>query len=174
MAKYSNWRERVDKGLKRLHYPKVWFWGSALVPLCITILSYSYLLRNANPQLYNPVNQAELQTGVASWGEMWLSVTQNERLTQVVSSEGLIFIIDGQAPKAGIDDLTEHLTTQVEKAAHAAALRLREKQGNTLVLNVEESVQYRNMVPVLYAIAASGISRYSFETFRHGGARGGT
>lgn len=160
------WAKAILGTKDRLREPLVWLPFPALISIGIVLILTAYILSGTNPRLGHPASVITLPSAPHRDGSIWFSITPIGDEVVVTTGDRQVFrwpldVGDLSALKPFGEYLKQVVAHEIESAAlsHKAY-----EHQTTAVIAVDQTLKFRHIRPVLYALADAGIARYGFET----------
>ena len=163
------WQIAVINKISRLKQGHSWTLVPAFISLSFVTILIGHLLPSVNPRLGNMAKTIPFSATVQQDGSMWISIFPLKEDIVVITSDRKKFIWPKQkAPQEALLPFQEYLKEKVQHESLATGLSMQANLTRTsVVLAVDQRLKYAHILPIIYALARAGISRYGFETNLH-------
>jgi hypothetical protein len=106
----------------------------------------------------------QLSSEVQPSDGIWYSLAPTETGLRIVSDQGDRFDISADSSPEEHAKLTNQIRTRMKNVLADVALANRMMDSTTfVVLSVDERLTYSHIRPMIYSLAAAGVTRYGFE-----------
>ena len=167
--KQLHWEIAVINKIRRLHKPHSWAMIPAFLSFILVLILIGHLLPSTNPRLGNLAKILPLVTAKQKDGSLWISIFPKDNDIVVLTSDRKKFIWPKhQPPTESLKPFQAYLGEKVQRESISAGLSLQTNlTRSSVVLAVDQRLKYAHILPIIYALAQAGISKYGFETSFH-------
>ena len=169
LKKQHYWETALIDKIRRLKEGYSWTLVPSLLSFSLVLILIGHLLPSLNPRLGNLSKTLPLATSPQQDGSMWISIFPWQDNIVVMTSDRKKFIWPKKRPtQESLHPFQVYLSERVQRESVAAGLSLQTNMARTsVVLAVDQRLKYAHILPIIYALAHAGISRYGFETNLH-------
>jgi len=160
------WSQRMQVVKERLREPLHWYPFPLLISFAVVLLLTAHVVFGTNPRMGNPANVMTFPSQPRHDSDIWMSVSPSGHDIVVTTSDRRVFRWrQDVANVAGLAPFVSYLKSRAADEVRAAALLKHAFRSQTsAVIAVDQSLKFLHVRPILYALAAAGISQYAFET----------
>ena len=151
---------------ERLKESNNWFPFPVLISFFLVTLLGTHLLSDLNPRLGARVKSIRYYSQEKSNPVIWIGIYKTKNSINIVTSERKKFTIDKDKYNlAGLDSFIGHLKDIQNHHFEAMGRSLDSIETRSRVaLSVDRDLRFKDIKPLIYALAEAGISNYEFET----------
>ena len=164
--KPSRWSEACVRARQNMAAPLEWFPYPYLISFFLVILLTAHVIFGTSAHLGTPADVITFPSETRKDSAIWLAVTPIGKDVVVTTSDRKIFKWPLETENLkGLAPLVAYLKDASAKEIEAAAIaKTAYAHQTTAVISADQRLKYMHVRPILYALAAAGISNYAFET----------
>jgi hypothetical protein len=156
----SAFRRQQDRLVMPFTANPAWF----LLPTGLVSLLLVYVSLETNPRIYSSAKPVQLSQEVRPSEGIWYSIAPSESGLRIVSDQGDYFDVSADSSPEELANLTAQIKIRMKSVLSDVALAKRLTNSSTfVVLSVDERLSYAHIRPMIYSLAAAGVTRYGFE-----------
>ncbi len=164
------YQQPINQMKKRLRKLPLWFPYPALISFGLIMVLTGYTIPNLNTYFGHPSNliEQDMVDGIAPEGSIWFSVSVRDHNLVISTFNRKVFKWDRKIKNIEvmsdfIDFLKDEIKARTLQAALAAGIGQHEV---TATIATDRGLKFLHIRPIINALAAAGISNYSFEVKR--------
>jgi len=166
--KQPGYNEPINQMKERIKGASTWFPYPVLIPVMLAIVLNGYAIPNLNIYFGQPSTliEQEIVEGKTPSGSIWLSVSLVGTDLVVSTYDRKVFRWNREIESiTKMSEFTSYLQREIQRRSVQAGLAAGIRQGEVSVtVAVDRGLKYLHIRPIINALAAAGISNYSFET----------
>lgn len=160
------WETRMAAAKERLREVIWWYPFPLLISFSLVLLLTAHVLFGTNPRAGNPADIIAFPATAQKDSSLWLSVTPIDKDIVVTTGDRKVFRWrqDVRGMKE-LQPLIVYLKARAASEIESAVLKGEASVAQTqAVIAADQRLKYLHVRPIIYALAAAGISQYAFET----------
>jgi hypothetical protein len=154
-------------GMKlRLREPMWWFPLPLFISASLVMILTAHVISGTNPRTGNPADIITFPSEPRKDSALWMTITQMDEEIVVTTGDRRVFRWHQQVKTMEeLAPFIKYLKERVAGEIESAALMKRAFTTQTsAVIAADQRLKFLHVRPLLYALAAAGISQYAFET----------
>ena len=161
----KNFEEFLVKFKDRLYSSTSWFPFPFLISFITVLVFMGHSLFGINKRLGSPADLVQLAAEDEPEGSIWISCSPDQDEIVVTTSQKDVFRWSKNIENTEeITPLTDYLKKQIISMSYSANLQKRVSVAETkVVIAIDKTLKYKDVKPIIYALAQAAISDYAFE-----------